>query len=31
MFQQDYWDPSDVLYSRIPIAGWMINKVKSGL
>ena len=31
VFQQDYWDPSDVLYSRIPIAGWMINKVKAGL
>lgn len=30
-FQQDYWDPSDVLYSRIPIAGWMINKVKASL
>ncbi|MCE9614489.1 MAG: hypothetical protein K8T26_09450 [Lentisphaerae bacterium] len=31
IFQQDYWDPSDVLYSRIPVAGWMINKVKAGL
>ncbi len=30
-FQQDYWDPSDVLYSRIPVAGWMINKVKASL
>jgi hypothetical protein len=31
VFQQDYWDPSDVLYSRIPVAGWLINKVKAGL
>jgi hypothetical protein len=30
-FQQDYWDPSDVLYSRIPVAGWLIEKVKSTL
>lgn len=31
IFQQDYWDPSDVLYSRIPIAGWLINTVKARL
>ena len=31
IFHQDYWDPSDVLYSRIPIAGWLIHKVKAGL
>lgn len=31
VFQQDYWDPSDVLYRRIPIAGRMINWVKSRL
>lgn len=31
VFQQDYWDPTDVLYSRIPIANWLIRKVKSRL
>ena len=31
VFQQDYWDPSDVLYRRIPLAGWMIGKVKERL
>jgi hypothetical protein len=31
VFQQDYWDPSDVLYRRIPVAGWMIHKIKSKL
>ena len=31
VFQQDYWDPSDVLYRRIPIAGWMVHKIKSTL
>jgi hypothetical protein len=31
IFQQDYWDPSDVLYARIPVAGWLINKVKERL
>ncbi len=31
LFQQDYWDPSDVLYDRIPIAGWLIRKVKASL
>lgn len=31
VFQQDYWDPTDVLYSRIPVAGWLINKVHQRL
>ena len=31
VFQQDYWDPSDVLYRRIPVAGWLMHKVKDGL
>jgi hypothetical protein len=31
IFQQDYWDPTDVLYSRIPLAGWLIRKVKQRL
>lgn len=31
IFHQDYWDPSDVLYARIPVAGWMIRKVKARL
>ncbi len=31
VFQQDYWDPSDVLYRRIPVAGWMVHKIKSSL
>jgi hypothetical protein len=31
VFQQDYWDPTDVLYRRIPVAGWMINQVKDRL
>jgi hypothetical protein len=31
VFQQDYWDPTDVLYRRIPLAGWMIDKVKARL
>lgn len=31
VFQQDYWDPTDVLYRRIPVAGWMIDKVKERL
>ncbi|MDA0578057.1 MAG: hypothetical protein O3B24_08160 [Verrucomicrobia bacterium] len=31
VIQQDSWAPSDVLYCRIPVAGWLINKVKAGL
>ncbi|MFT5473134.1 MAG: hypothetical protein ACI9OU_000337 [Candidatus Promineifilaceae bacterium] len=31
MFQQDYWDPTDVLYRRIPIARGLIGWVKSKL
>lgn len=31
VFQQDYWDPSDVLYRRIPVAGWMVHKIKDRL
>jgi hypothetical protein len=28
IFHQDYWDPTDVLYTRIPVANWLIRKVK---
>lgn len=31
IFHQDYWDPTDVLYSRIPVANWLIKKVKARL
>ena len=31
VFHQDYWDPSDLLYRRIPVAGWMIHKIKQRL
>ena len=31
VFQQDYWDPTDVLYRRIPVANWLIGKVKARL
>lgn len=31
VFQQDYWDPTDILYSRIPVAGWLIQKVHNRL
>jgi hypothetical protein len=31
IFQQDYWDPTDVLYDRIPVANWLIKKVKERL
>ena len=31
IFQQDYWDPTDVLYRRIPVANWLIGKVKERL
>ena len=31
VFQQDYWDPTDILYSRIPVANWLIKKVKERL
>lgn len=30
-FQQDYWDPTDFLYRRIPLANWMIAKVRERL
>ncbi|MDA0991885.1 MAG: nuclear transport factor 2 family protein [Verrucomicrobia bacterium] len=30
-FQQDYWDPSDLIYRRIPVAGWLIDKVRARL
>ncbi len=28
IFQQDYWDPTDLVYQRIPIAKQLINYVK---
>jgi hypothetical protein len=28
VFHQDYWDPTDVIYTRIPVANWLIKKVK---
>ena len=31
VFQQDYWDPTDVLYRRIPIANRLIGLVRSKL
>lgn len=31
VFQQDYWDPTDVLYKRIPVANWLIKLVKNRL
>jgi hypothetical protein len=31
IFQQDYWDPTDLLYRRIPIANGLIQKVRSRL
>ena len=31
VFQQDYWDPTDVLYRRIPIANRLIALVRSKL
>jgi hypothetical protein len=31
IFHQDYWDPTDVLYRRIPVANWMIKKVRERL
>ena len=31
VFQQDYWDPTDVLYRRIPIANGLIGYVRSKL
>ncbi len=31
VFQQDYWDPTDVLYRRIPIASGLIKMVKDRL
>ena len=31
VFQQDYWDPTDVLYRRIPIAKGLIKMVKDRL
>lgn len=29
IFHQDYWDPTDVVYQRIPIAKQLINYVKT--
>ena len=31
IFQQDYWDPTDMLYYRIPGANWMIQQVRKKL
>jgi len=31
IFQQDYWDPTDVLYRRIPIANRLIGYVRKRL
>ena len=31
VYQQDYWDPTDILYSRIPLVGWAIKKVHQRL
>ena len=31
VFQQDYWDPTDVLYRRIPVANRLIGYVRSRL
>ena len=31
VFQQDYWDPTDILYRRIPIANRLIALVRSKL
>lgn len=31
VYQQDYWDPTDILYSRIPVASWLIRKVHARL
>lgn len=31
IFHQDYWDPTDLLYVRIPVANWLIAKVKARL
>ncbi len=28
IFHQDYWDPTDVVYRHIPVANWLIKKVK---
>jgi hypothetical protein len=28
VFHQDYWDPTDVVYTKIPVANWLIRKVK---
>lgn len=29
IFHQDYWDPTDIVYKRIPIAKQLINFVKN--
>jgi hypothetical protein len=31
IFHQDYWDPTDIVYKRIPIAKQLIAYVKSKL
>ncbi|MEM7394849.1 MAG: hypothetical protein AAF492_21150, partial [Verrucomicrobiota bacterium] len=31
VFHQDYWDPTDVLYRKIPIARGLIGYVRSKL
>lgn len=31
IFHQDYWDPTDAVWRRIPLAGWMIQKVRARL
>jgi len=31
IFQQDYWDPTDVLYGQIPVSGFMVDQVRKRL
>jgi hypothetical protein len=31
IFHQDYWDPTDAVWRRIPLAGWLIKKVRARL
>ena len=31
IFQQDYWDPSEFLHDRVPVANWLLGKVRKRL
>lgn len=28
VFHQDYWDPSDIIYKRIPVMGWIVRQIR---